>query len=144
MEPNTPRRILIIDDNHSLVRIMENVLTREGFQALTAFDGVEGMEKAVNEKPDLIILDIEMPGPSGYQVCRQLQQFPPTENIPVLMLTVRGQLDNVPDLDQHTYQERLEERNRGYEVGAIEFISKPIPAKELVAAVKRLLWIDRK
>ena len=144
MAPKTPRRILIIDDNHSLVRVMESILIKEGFHVSTAFDGVEGVEKAVNEKPDLIILDIEMPGPSGYQVCRQLQQFPPTEKIPVLMLTVRGQLDNVRDLDQHTYQDRLEERNRGFEVGAIEFISKPIPAKELVAAVRRLLWIDRK
>ena len=143
MSSNQPH-ILIVDDNRSVVVLTEGVLRKEGFQVSTAFDGIEGLEKAVREKPDLIILDIEMPGMDGYEVCKRLQQHAPTAKIPVLMLTVKGQLDTVAKPDKRTYESRLAERNKGFEVGAIEFISKPIQAKALVAQVKRLLWINSK
>lgn len=135
------KRILVVDDNRSVVMLTEGVLRNEGFQVSTAFDGIDGLEKAVREKPDLIILDIEMPVMDGYEVCRRLQQNAPTAKIPILMLTVRGQLDTVPHQDKRTYESRLAERNRGFEVGAIEFMSKPVQAKTLVAQVKRILWI---
>lgn len=136
--------ILVVDDNHSIVTLTEGVLRKQGFRVSTAFDGIEGLDKAVREKPDLIILDIEMPGMDGYEVCQRLQRHASTAKIPVLMLTVKGQLDTVAKPDKRTYETRLAERNKGFEVGAIEFISKPILAKALVAQVKRLLWIDTK
>jgi DNA-binding response OmpR family regulator len=142
MSPGTPR-ILVVDDNESVVRIVEGVLRKEGFQVLTAFDGIVGLEKAIREMPDLVILDIEMPRMNGYEVCRRLQRSEDTAHIPVLMLSVRGQVDTKSNIDGRTMDMRVRERNKGYEVGAIEFISKPVKAKALVEQVKKLLWIDQ-
>ena len=141
MSPSTPR-ILVVDDNESLVRIIEGVLRNEGFKVLTAFDGIDGLEKAIREMPDLVILDIEMPRMNGYEVCRRLQRSEETARIPVLMLSVKGQVDTKANIDGRTMDMRVRERNRGFEVGAIEFISKPVKARALVEQVKKLLWID--
>jgi len=139
---NPKMRILVVDDNRSVVRIIEAVLQKEGFEILTAFDGLEGLQKARAEKPDLVILDIVMPRMDGYEVCRLLQDDPDTAAIPVLILTVRGQVDE-PDLDDHTISTRIQEQLDGYEAGATEFLSKPIKAKELLKRVQTLLWLDR-
>ena len=133
-----PKRILIVDDNRSLVRVTEGVLHRQGFEIITAYDGPEGLQRAQAEKPDLIILDIVMPSMSGYEVCRRLQENPETSAIPVLMLTVKGQVDDA-EANQHSLDTRIRERMRGYEVGALDFISKPVLAGELVERVKKLL-----
>jgi len=120
-----PKRILIVDDNRSLVRVTEGVLHRHGFEIITAYDGPEGLQRAQAEKPDLIILDIVMPSMSGYEVCRRLQENPETSAIPVLMLTVKGQVDDA-EANQHSLDTRIRERMKGYEVGALDFISKPV------------------
>ncbi len=135
-------RILVVDDNHSIVRLIGALLQKDGFEALTAFDGLEGLQKAREEKPDLIILDIVMPRMDGYEVSRLLQDDPDTAAIPVLMLTVKGQIDD-PSLDDHALEAGIRERMDGYEAGALEFLSKPIKAKELLDRVKALLWFDR-
>ena len=137
----TPR-ILVVDDNHALVRIMQGVLQKHGYEVLTAYDGFVAVESALSQKPDLIILDIEMPGIDGYRVCHRLQRSEITAKIPVLMLTVKGQVDATDPADERAMAMRVAERNRGFEVGAAEFISKPIRAQELVERVKKLLWID--
>jgi DNA-binding response OmpR family regulator len=139
---NTKIRILVVDDNRSLVRIMQGLLQKENYQVLTAFDGLQGLQKAREEKPDLIILDVVMPRMDGYEVCRLLQDDPDSAAIPVLMLTVKGQVDD-PDLDERALETGIQERMEGYEAGAIEFLSKPIKAKELLHRVKTLLWFDR-
>ena len=139
---NTETRILVVDDNRSVVRIIQVLLQKEGFEVLTAFDGLEALQKAQEEKPDLIILDVVMPKMDGYEVCRLLQDDPDTAAIPVLMLTVKGQVDD-PDLDERALDTGIQERMEGYEAGAIEFLSKPIKAKELLDRVKTLLWFDR-
>jgi DNA-binding response OmpR family regulator len=138
---NTKARIVIVDDNRSVVRIIQVLLQKEGFEVFTAFDGLEGLQKVREEKPDLIILDIVMPRMDGYEVCRLLQDDPDTATIPVLILTVKGQVDD-PDLDERTLETSIRERMEGYEAGAVEFLSKPIKAKELLARVKTLLWFD--
>jgi DNA-binding response OmpR family regulator len=142
MADGKTRRILVVDDNHALVRIMEAVLQKHGYQVLTAFDGFSAIELALNQKPDLIILDIEMPGIDGYRVCHRLQRSEITAKIPVLMLTVKGQVDEPGIPSERTLAMRVAERNRGYEVGATDFISKPIRAQDLVERVKMLLWVD--
>jgi len=134
--------ILVVDDNRSIVRLIEALLHKEGFETLTAFDGLEGLEKAQEEKPDLVILDIVMPKMDGYEVSRILQSNPDTAAIPVLMLTIKGQVDD-STLDKGALETAIQERMEGYEAGAIEFLSKPIKAKELLNRVKTLLWFDR-
>jgi CheY-like chemotaxis protein len=134
-------RILVVDDNRSLVRVIEGVLQRQGYEVLTAFDGAEGFEKAKKEKPDLIILDIVMPKMDGYEACRHLQRNPATSDIPILMLTVKGQVSKMANPeDQRDYYARIRERLAGFDAGALEFLSKPVTAKELVKQVQRLLW----
>ena len=139
---STTARILVVDDNRSLVRVIEGVLQKNGFQVLTAFDGEEGLRQAKAEKPDLIILDIVMPRMDGYQVCRALQDDPNTSAIPVLMLTVKGQVDD-PDLDEASVRSGIEERMAGFDVGALDFLSKPVKANELLERVRNLLLLDR-
>ena len=141
---SNPTSILIVDDNHSLVHILDGVLQREGYKTLTAYDGEEALAKARQEKPDLIILDIVMPKMDGYTVCRHLQQDPETAAIPILMLTVKGQLDERPDpaMDTQYYDKGIQERMTGFAVGATEFMSKPVSARELLRRVKSLLWLD--
>jgi DNA-binding response OmpR family regulator len=134
-------RILVVDDNRSLVRIMEGILQRQGYEIVTAYDGVEAVEKAEAIQPDLIVLDIVMPKLDGYEVCRTLQNDPKTAAIPVLMLSVKGQLDE-PDLDDQAIEARLQEQIEGFEAGAADFITKPVKAKELEDRVQMLLWFS--
>ncbi len=134
-------RILVVDDNHSVVHIIEALLQKGGFEVLTAFDGMEGLEKAQDEKPDLIILDIVMPRMDGYEVCRLLQDSPDTAAIPILILTIRGQVD-IPDPDDGSLDLSIQEQMAGFEAGALDFVNKPIKAKELLKRVKALLWFE--
>jgi two-component system alkaline phosphatase synthesis response regulator PhoP len=129
--------ILIIDDHERTVKAIQRILQKEGYEVLTALDGATGLKKAREEKPDLIILDIVMPGMNGYEVCYHLQRREDTAGIAVLMLTGKGQIDyNSPGV-----RYRIKEREAGFDVGALEFLNKPVRAKELVKRVKGLLWV---
>jgi DNA-binding response OmpR family regulator len=117
-------RILIVDDNHSLVLAAERVLQKEGFDVITAFDGYEGLEKARAEKPDLIILDIMMPKMDGYTACHQIKKGTSTKNIPVIMLTTL----------EYELNKELAKR-----LGANGYITKPIDSQALINAMKPFL-----
>jgi DNA-binding response OmpR family regulator len=136
----TQPRILVVDDNVSVVNAIQGVLTRHGFEVQRAFDGEEGLRAARAMQPDLIILDVIMPKIDGYEVCQRLQADSDTASIPILMLTVKGQVD-VPAGNRAIFNTRLQERLAGFEMGALEFMSKPVRALELVARVKGLLWL---
>ena len=114
-------RILIIDDDHSLVRLAEGILIKEGFDVLTAFNGLEGLKKAQKGKPDLIILDIVMPETDGFRVLELLRQ---RTNIPVIMLTAEQELDTSCD---------------ALTLGADDYIRKPFRANQLLARVRAKL-----
>lgn len=137
-------RILVVDDNRSLVRVYERLLQKEGYEVITAFDGLEGLQKARMGKPDLIILDIIMPIMDGYETCRRLAGNPDTSAIPVLILTRKGSLAG-PDDDnikvKRLYHERVQEQLSGFEAGAVDFLTKPVTAKELLNRVRGLLWL---
>jgi DNA-binding response OmpR family regulator len=134
--------ILVVDDNHSLCNVLESVLRKAGFEVLTALDGEQGLRLAQANTPDLIILDIVMPKLDGYEVCRQLQAHPETAAIPVILLTVKGRVDD-PEQSEADLDSHVQEQLAGYEVGALEFMTKPVRASELVERVNQLLWLAR-
>jgi DNA-binding response OmpR family regulator len=132
-------RILCIDDDIPQLTIISGVLRKEGYEVETAREGQEGLQKARAFKPNLIVLDVMMPGMDGYQVCRHLQENPETENIAVLMLTAKGGVDE-PTKEAWRFAGKVQERLRGFDSGALEFLTKPVKAKDLLHRVKALLW----
>lgn len=132
-------RILCIDDDHPTVTIISGVLHKEGYEVFTAFDGHDGLKKAGDLKPDLIILDIMMPDIDGFEVCKRLKNDERTANIAVLMLTAKGGVDeNIKE--SWRFASKVVDRNKGFDVGAMEFLTKPVKAKDLVQRVKAVLW----
>jgi DNA-binding response OmpR family regulator len=126
------KRILIVDDNHSLVLGAQLLLKQNDFDVSVAYDGAQGLEKALTEKPDLIILDINMPVMNGYQVCRRLRSEPDSAQIPIIILSARGEVDE----QKSAVVVGLQEVYEGYDLGANNFLTKPVTAQELLDAVK--------
>jgi len=112
-------KILIIEDEEDLVKGLKLNLLDEGYEVDYALNGKEGLEKALNEKPDLILLDIMLPGMNGLEICKELRQK--KMDIPILMLTAKGE-----EIDKVI----------GLEIGADDYISKPFSIRELLARVK--------
>ncbi|MCL5951085.1 MAG: response regulator transcription factor [Chloroflexi bacterium] len=112
------KKILVIDDDEKLLRLTETALKREDWQVLLARDGTEGLRIAFNSHPDLVILDIMLPGMDGFETCRRLKEL---SNIPVIMLTALASETDVV---------------RGLAVGADDYITKPFSLVELVARVR--------
>ena len=139
---STKARILVVDDNRSLTLIMAHILQKEGFEPLIAFDGESGLQKAREDKPDLIILDVVMPGMDGYQVCRYLQEDSNTARIPVVMISVKGRVDE-EGISPSEVNRRVLERMGGFAVGAVHFLSKPIRTENLLERVRFLLRLDK-
>jgi len=117
-------RILMVDDEKHIVELVKYNLEREGFEVLAAYDGLEAIKTALIKKPDLIVLDIMLPSLDGLEVCRQLRQNEETRNIPVIMLSARGE-----ELD----------RILGLEIGADDYVTKPFSPRELLARIKARL-----
>lgn len=117
-------KILIVDDDVDTLRLVGLMLQRQGYQISAATNGQQGISKAMEEQPDLILLDVMMPDMDGYEVTRQLRQKPSTSEIPILMFTAKTQLDD---------------KIAGFEVGADDYLTKPTHPSELQAHVKALL-----
>ncbi|MGD8817943.1 MAG: response regulator transcription factor [Acidobacteriota bacterium] len=117
-------RILVVDDEPDILSILVYQLSREGFRVSTAVTGQAALTTAVEERPDLVILDLMLPGIDGYEVLQRLRQNERTRTIPVILLTAR---------------EEEEERIRGFEHGADDYVTKPFSARELVYRVRALL-----
>jgi len=115
-------KILIVEDEPNMVAGLRDNFEFEGYQVLTAPDGVAGLERALSESPDLVILDVMMPRMSGLDVCKQLKSKKPA--IPIIMLTARGQ-----EVDKVV----------GLELGADDYVTKPFSIRELLARVKAVL-----
>src|SRR5215469_1427368 len=115
-------RILIIEDELPMRTALQDVLQGEGYRVLTAADGERGLERALAELPDLILLDIMMPKLDGYAVCAELRRL--SIPVPILMLTAKGQ---------------IEDRVMGLDVGADDYLVKPFSTEELLARVRALL-----
>ena len=123
---NEPAQILVVDDTPSNVKLLADILQARGYAVLTAANGAEALARIERDMPDLVLLDVMMPGMSGYEVCRKLRDNPATAMLPVVMVTA---LDPGP------------ERVKGIEAGADDFLTKPIHQPEILARVRSLLRI---
>jgi class 3 adenylate cyclase len=121
-----PAKILVVDDTPANIKLLGALLESRGYQVSTAVNGEEALAKVVSEKPDLVLLDVMMPGLSGYEVCRRIRADPATVLLPVVMCT---------SLDPQ------QERVKGIEAGADDFLSKPVNQPELFARVKSSLRV---
>jgi len=119
-------KILVVDDTPLNVKLLSDLLGVKGYVVATATNGEEALAKLASEKPDLVLLDIMMPGLSGYDVCRRIRADPITALLPVVLVT---------SLDPH------QERVKGIDAGADDFLSKPINQPELFARVRSLLRV---
>ena len=117
-------KILIVDDNPETVRLVKLMISRQGYNVITASSGKQALELLHLEHPDLILLDVMMPEMDGFQVTRQLRSNPKTANTPVLIFSAKTQVDD---------------KVAGYEAGADEYLTKPIHPAELIARIKALL-----
>jgi len=120
-------RLLVIEDELPMRTALSDALGAEGYRVLTAADGQTGLQRALEEKPDLILLDIMMPRMDGFTVCAELRRL--ANPSPILMLTAKGQ---------------IEDRVRGLDVGADDYLVKPFSTEELLARVRALLRRVRK
>ena len=118
------QKILVVDDEENIRELVKFNLEKEGYQVITACDGSEAIKAACDNLPDLIVLDIMLPGVDGLAVCRTLSNYPETKRIPIIMLSARSEeLDKV----------------LGLEMGADDYVTKPFSPRELVARVKARL-----
>jgi two-component system alkaline phosphatase synthesis response regulator PhoP len=119
-----PARILVVDDDKEIVRLLKSYLSQEGFTVFTAPDGAEALHVIRRERPDLVVLDLMLPGRDGWDVTRRMRADEQLAGIPILMLTAR-----VEDGD----------KIRGLELGADDYVTKPFNPKEVVARVRAIL-----
>jgi DNA-binding response OmpR family regulator len=115
--------VLVVDDERNVTQLARLYLTENGFYVDTASNGIEALEKVSQSRPDIIVLDLMMPGMDGFETCRQLRSSPDGD-IPIIMLTARGD-----DVDKIV----------GLELGADDYLTKPFNPRELVARVKAIL-----
>ena len=120
-------RVLIVEDERPMRIALQDVLTGEGYRVLTAAEGESGLHRAVEEKPDLILLDVMMPKLDGYALCAELRRL--GNSVPILMLTAKGQ---------------VEDRVTGLDAGADDYLVKPFSTEELLARVRALLRRTRR
>ena len=116
--------ILIADDDRDILDLVAFKLSAAGHELITATDGASALTEARRAVPDIVVLDVAMPGMSGLDVCRELRAEPITRGIPVILLTARGQVSDV---------------EAGFDVGADDYIVKPFSPRELQSRVTALL-----
>ncbi len=119
-----PKKILVVEDDRHLVELLKFNLEKEGFRTSYATDGSVALAQVRRDKPDLVILDLMLPGLDGLEVCRQLRRSDEFAALPVLMLTARGE---------------EADRVAGLEIGADDYVTKPFSVREIVARVRALL-----
>lgn len=119
---NASSRILVVEDEIPMRTVLRDCLERQGYRVLLAEDGAAGLDKAIQEKPDLIVLDIMMPRLDGFALCAELRRL--SHATPVLMLTAKA---------------RVEDRVNGLDAGADDYLAKPFSRDELLARIRALL-----
>lgn len=124
MNSPTKKRVLIVDDEADIRELVRYNLEREGFAVLEAEDGERAIDMVRKERPDLVVLDVMLPGADGLEICRMLRTQSPAARIPIVMLTAKaGEVDRI----------------LGLEIGADDYVSKPFSPRELVARIRAVL-----
>jgi DNA-binding response OmpR family regulator len=118
------KKILIVEDDPSVLRATSYILQKEGYQVFTAQDGLEGLQKARGANHDLLILDVMLPGIDGFEICHRLRGEPETAGLPILMFSAKGQ-----EADKAT----------GLKMGADDYLIKPVDREVLLGKVADLL-----
>ena len=121
---DTRTQILIVDDELDTLLPLKRALELEDFNVIEAQDGVEALEKVSSEIPDLVLLDLMLPGINGFEVCQRLKQDEATSSIPIIMLTAKGETSD---------------KVEGIEIGADDYVTKPFDLSELKARIKAVL-----
>ncbi|MDH3639131.1 MAG: response regulator [Gammaproteobacteria bacterium] len=121
------KKILIVDDEPSIVLSLEFLMKKAGYEVVTATDGNQGLERMASERPDLVLLDVNMPGRNGYEVCQAIRDNPEWNGTRIVMLTAKG---------------RDVEREKGLAMGADSYVTKPFATKDVVALVEQLLGTE--
>ena len=116
--------VLLVEDEDQLRRVMKDLLQREGYRVAEARDGIQALDEVDRFAPDVIILDLNLPGIDGYSVLAQLRSRPATRDIPIMVLTAKGDEDN---------------EVRVFELGADDFVTKPFRARSLTARIEAVL-----
>lgn len=120
-------KILIIEDEPFLIEMLQLTLIDAGFDTVVVADGATAVSKAIAEKPDLISLDVNMPGKSGFDICRELKVCPTTKHIPVIFLSAFTQEADI---------------KKGLALGAVEYLTKPLSMTDYAAVIKRALNVS--
>ncbi|MBI1821379.1 MAG: response regulator [Nitrospirae bacterium] len=118
------KKILLVDDADTILMMEKMILGKGGFDLIIAKDGQEAVTKAVSEKPDLILMDVNMPKMNGFEACQKIRAHEATKLIPIIMVTTRGE---------------MESRESGFENGCNDYVTKPINGLELMSKVKTYL-----
>lgn len=118
------RKILLVDDSETILQMEQLILAKEPYELLVARDGVEGVARALQDNPDLILMDVVMPRMGGFEALRQLRADQRTRTVPIVMVTTKAEADSI---------------ETGYASGCNDYIVKPIDSMELIAKVRDLL-----
>lgn len=121
-------RILLVEDNREFRFLLKKFFTKLGYTVIEAEDGAEGLAKAEQEKPDLILLDVMLPIMDGYEVCRRIRGHPQIASTPILMLTAK---------------DTPQDEKKGFEAGADDYLTKPVDLSTLAERVRSLLFFAR-
>lgn len=119
-----PIRILVVDDSRTSLFMETMILRKHHYEVITASDGVEAVDKAAMEQPDLVLMDVVMPHMTGLEACAELRRRPDTRQIPVILCTTRGEIDNVEE---------------GFEAGCDDYLMKPVKGLDVLLKVAACL-----
>ena len=122
-------KILVVDDEEHILELIRYNLDASGYEVIEASDGDDAVKKAINEVPDLILLDLMLPGKDGYDVCRELRSNGKTKAVPIIMLTAKSE-----EIDKIL----------GLELGSDDYITKPFSTRELIARINRIILKENK
>ena len=118
------KKVLVVDDSPTAIMWQKMILRQGQYEVVTAVDGQAGVEAAIAEQPDLILMDVMMPRMNGFEACREIRKTPATQHVPIIMVTTRSEMESVEE---------------GFKSGCSEYITKPIDRLELLSKVSSYL-----